>query len=203
MGRYSGSKPAAQRNGVNPLWVGILVGIVIGAGIAAVFTWYRMKAPSPFLQKEQPVELPKIPAELSVAVPAATPENNGKPRFEFYNVLTDKESKTSSSSTKSAVKERQAVKQRPVDTKPVDVVTPSFEPRILQVGSFSKAEDAEKYKAKLALIGAESHVESAAVPEKGVYYRVRLGPYSTESELNRMRDFLKQNGIESTPMRAQ
>jgi len=196
MGRYSGSKSAAQKNGVNPLWAGILVGIVIGAGIAAVFTWYRMKAPSPFLQKEQTVELPKSPVEPAMAAPAATPENNGKPRFEFYNVLTDKESKTSSSSTKSAVKEKQAVKQ-----KPVDIVTPSFEPHILQVGSFTKAEDAEKYKAKLALIGAESHVESAVVPEKGIYYRVRLGPYSTESELNRMRDFLKQNGVESTPMR--
>ena len=35
------------------------------------------------------------------------------------------------------------------------------------------------------------------VPEKGVWHRVRVGPYTSVEELNRTRDTLKQNGIET------
>ena len=73
---------------------------------------------------------------------------------------------------------------------------------MLQAGSFSSAADAEKLKARLALIGAEAHIQTASLPE-GMRYRVRLGPYKNEDEMKRVRNFLKQNEIDSTPMRAQ
>ena len=85
-----------------------------------------------------------------------------------------------------------------MDSKPI-----SYEPQILQAGSFSNAEDAENLKAKLALLGVVANVQSATIPEKGVWYRVRLGPYNTADEMNHARNFLKQNGVDSTPMRAQ
>jgi len=193
MGRYSGSKPATQRNGMNPLWAGILVGIVIGAGMAAVVTWYMMKSPSPYLKKQPVADMMKLQPET---VPAASVSE--KPRFEFYNVLADNESSKSSVPSRQASKDHPAEKAKPVGSKAM--VT--FEPHILQVGSFTKAEDAEKLKARLALIGAEAHVQSATVPDKGIYYRVRLGPYKSEEEMSRARNFLKQNELDSTPMRA-
>ncbi len=73
----------------------------------------------------------------------------------------------------------------------------------MQAGSFPKADDAEKLKAKLALLGVEASVQSATIPDKGVWYRVRVGPYKSAEELNRARNFLKQNGVDSTPIRAQ
>ena len=35
------------------------------------------------------------------------------------------------------------------------------------------------------------------LPDKGTWYRVRLGPYTTLEELNRVRRTLAQNGIDA------
>ena len=209
MGRNSGNRPAAQRNGVNPLWPGILVGLVVGVGLAAGLTWYLMKSSSPFLQKEQmtvnpPVDVAKPAAPAETAKPglkslkAAPGDTSGKPRFEFYKVLTDKQDATVTVPAKRADKPKTA-DTKTVDTKPAA----AYEPHLLQVGSFPKADDAEKLKAKLALLGVEASIQSATIPDKGVWYRVRLGPYKNAEELSSARSFLKQNGVDATPMRAQ
>ena len=203
MSRYTGSRAAQAPRGSGQLWAGILIGMVIGAGIATIFTWYMMKAPSPFL-KELPVAeamKPQPPAEppATVAKTQAAATNDGKPRFEFYNMLTDKQN-----SKPVPVPTRQAEKSKPAEARVAETKpAATYVPQILQVGSFSSAVDAEKLKAKLALIGAEANVQQANVPDKGVYYRVRLGPYKSEEEMNRAKTFLRQNDIESTPMRVQ
>jgi cell division protein FtsN len=197
MSRYAGNK-SAPRNGSSQVWAGIFVGVVIGAGIAAVFSWYMMKSPSPL---RQPVVMP-LPPVVATTTPQAQTVSE-KPRFEFYNVLTDKAQK-SAAPAKQTNQEKQVAQSRHAETKPVETKpAAAYTPQILQVGSFSTAVDAEKLKARLAMIGAESHIQTANVPDRGVYYRVRLGPYKSEEELNRARNFLKQNALESTPMRAQ
>jgi cell division protein FtsN len=141
------------------------------------------------------------PVVASPAPPAQTISE--KPRFEFYNVLTEKGQK-SAAPAKQTNQEKPVAQSKPAEIKPAETKpAAAYTPQILQVGSFSTAVDAEKLKAKLAMIGAESHIQTANVPDRGVYYRVRLGPYKSEEELNRARNFLKQNALESTPMRAQ
>lgn len=211
MSRNTGNRPSASRNGVNPLWTGIFVGMVVGVSLAAGLTWYLMKSPSPFLQKEHvavtpPAEAtkPAAPPETTAATTSksSTPapgETSGKPRFEFYKVLTDKQDAAVADPAKRADKPKAA------DNKMTDTKHPgaAYEPHLLQAGSFQKVDDAEKLKAKLALLGVEASVQSAVIPDKGVWYRVRLGPYKSENDLNNARNFLKQNGVESTPIRAQ
>lgn len=207
MSRNPGYKPAASRNGVNPLWTGILIGMLVGIGIAAGLTWYLMKSPSPLLQQEQVIVTPSAeaakpaaPAEAAKPAPkpAVSGESGGKPRFEFYKVLTDKQDAAVAAPAKRADKPKIEDNKATV-AKPVT----AYEPHLLQAGSFPKADDAEKLKARLALLGIEASVQSAAIPDKGTWYRVRLGPYKSEGELNSARNFLKQNGVDATPMRAQ
>jgi len=209
MSRNAGSKPNASHNGVNPLWTGILIGMIVGVGLAAGLTWYLMKSPSPFLQKGQvaitpPSEAAKPTAPVEAAKPAAkspaaaTGESGGKPRFEFYKVLTDKQDAAVAAPPKHTEKPKPA-ESKPSVAKPVA----AYEPHLLQAGSFPKAADAENLKAKLALWGYEASIQSATIPDKGTWYRVRLGPYKSEGELNSARNFLKQNGVDATPMRAQ
>jgi len=199
MSRYTGNKSATQPKSGSQVWIGIVIGVVIGTGMATVFTWYLMKAPSPFLKKNPVAEAMKsLPPVATSAANAPSPTDttdasNGKPRFEFYNVLTDKKS------AKTAEPAKPVEKPKPQDTKPAVAYTP----QVLQVGSFSSTGDAEKLKAKLAFIGIEAHIQTANVPDKGVWYRVRLGPYKSEDEMNRARSFLKQNDMDGTPMRAQ
>ncbi|MGH8717263.1 MAG: SPOR domain-containing protein, partial [Burkholderiales bacterium] len=68
----------------------------------------------------------------------------------------------------------------------------------LQAGAFQNVSDADNLKAKLALLGVEANIQSATLADKGVWHRVRVGPYINVDELNRMRVTLKQNGIDAS-----
>lgn len=180
----------SQARAGNPLVAGILVGVVIGVAIAAALAWYLMRSPTPSLKKVPVADkLSQTYAAQSAPV-ATTPAENDKPRFEFYKVLTDKQESVP------ALPEKRAEKPR----KPESAAHAGFERSLLQAGSFRNAADADKLKAKLAMLGMEANVQSAAIPDRGVWYRVRLGPYKSEEEISRARNFLKQNGVDSTPM---
>ncbi len=62
--------------------------------------------------------------------------------------------------------------------------------------------DAEKLKAKLAFSGFEATIQTANIPGKGEWHRVRLGPYNG-NEAGKTIVALKQNGITATQMHAQ
>lgn len=66
----------------------------------------------------------------------------------------------------------------------------------LQAGSFATEADAENLKARLALSGWQANVQPGTLPDKGVRYRVRLGPYDNTDELNRIRSDLARNGFD-------
>jgi cell division protein FtsN len=68
----------------------------------------------------------------------------------------------------------------------------------IQAGSFQNPADADNQKAKIAMLGFESSVEPGFLPDKGTWYRVRLGPYTTLDELNQVRRTLGQNGIDAS-----
>ncbi|MGA8863815.1 MAG: SPOR domain-containing protein [Gallionella sp.] len=191
MKRENGNKPAGQRKGGNSLWVGILAGMVIGVALAAAVAWFLRKSPSPFVNREQPALA--IPDSTKPATPAQQPAvtNEDSQRFQFYKILTDKQ------------KAPTVAPAVPADQgKPVKPQTTPFQPQILQAGSFPNANDAENLKAKLALLGVEASIQSATIKDKGVWYRVRVGPYKNAEDMNKARGFLKQNGVDSTPMRA-
>jgi cell division protein FtsN len=197
MSRNTGNRSAAPRKSGSPLLTGILVGMVIGVAMAAGLAWFIMKSPSPFVQTEQAAKPPvatEKPAAASVqpSVTAASGVTDGKPRFEFYKVLTDKQDSA-------AAPPVSAGKSPPKDSKPAAAGEPYF----LQAGSFPDADDADKLKARLALLGIEASTQAAFIPDKGVWHRVRVGPYKNADEMNRMRILLKQNGVDATPMRAQ
>ena len=203
MGRTAGNNSAAPRKGGNSMWVGILVGILVGVSMVAGIAWYLMKSPSPFTKKDKPTVAKSQPEPAKTSTPATTDKtpatsSDGKPRFEFYKVLTDKQNAPSAEPVKPSDKSKPVEKTHPADNK-----IAKYEPQILQAGSFPNASDAEKIKAKLALLGVEANIQSANIPDKGVWYRVRLGPYKSAEEMNQARSFLKQNGVESTPMHAQ
>jgi len=196
MSRNTGSKSAAPRTSGSSLLPGILIGMVIGAGMAAGLAWYIMKSPSPFMEKEQAAIKPLMESERLApreVLPAASGVGDGKPRFEFYKVLTDKPDATVVMPAQPDSKPQPARPQPPA----------AGEPNFLQAGSFSSADDAEKLKARLALLGLEAHIQIATIPDKGVWHRVRLGPYKNADEMSNARALLKQNGVEATPMRAQ
>ncbi|MDZ4218563.1 MAG: SPOR domain-containing protein [Methylobacter sp.] len=192
MSRNTGNKSAPPRKNISPLLTGILVGMVIGVTMAAGLAWLIMKSPSPFVQQETVIIPPQSGTKPQPGAPISDTPASGddKPRFEFYKVLTDKQDTGTAA-------------------KPADKPQPESKPaadhaaQYLQAGSFSSADDAERLKARLALQGFEADIQTVTLPEKGVWHRVRLGPYKNAAETDKARAALKQNGIDATPIRAQ
>jgi cell division protein FtsN len=53
-------------------------------------------------------------------------------------------------------------------------------------------------KAKLALLGLEAVIQTATIPDKGVWHRVRVGPFVQIDDINKARTELVKNNIDST-----
>ena len=179
---YKRPEPKARGSG-STLLIGILIGLVMGLGIALGVAWYINKMPSPFLAR--PPATKSEPAKS--AAPAKDADKtakaaDAKPRFDFYKILPGTDEPSTDRQFKDAQKKEAAVKE-------------TF---FLQAGAFQNAPDADNLKARLALLGIEASIQTATVPDKGVWHRVRVGPYTSVAELNRMRDALKQNGVETT-----
>jgi cell division protein FtsN len=178
-----------SRSGSGSLLVGILIGLVLGLAIALGVAWYINKMPSPFQgeRKASP------PAKSDISKSEKSTPSKGedktakaaeKPRFDFYKILPGAEEPATDQQMKDAQKKK-AVASAPRET------------FFLQAGAFQNAPDADNLKARLALIGVEAVIQTTAVPEKGTWHRVRVGPYTSVEELNRVRDTLKQNGVET------
>jgi len=72
---------------------------------------------------------------------------------------------------------------------------------ILQAGAFGASGDAEAVKARIALLGLNARVESAAINGKTVY-RVRMGPYGTATELAAAKAKLANGGLPAMAIKA-
>ena len=66
---------------------------------------------------------------------------------------------------------------------------------VVQAGAFPNFAEADKVKARLALLGVVSEIQTADA-NGTTFHRVRIGPIDNLDELNRLRARLRQNGIE-------
>jgi len=64
---------------------------------------------------------------------------------------------------------------------------------VLQVGSYRNFREADAIKARLALMGLEASVQRVTVDRKETWYRVRVGPYASADDANRVREQLQRN----------
>lgn len=173
-----------SRGGGSSLIIGILIGLVLGLGIALAVAWYINKMPSPFLSRTPPAK--GEPAKGAQA-PARSEEktaraHEAKPRFDFYKILPGTEEPATDQQLRESQKKSTAAAK---------------ETFFLQAGAFQSAPDADNLKARLALLGIEAKIQTTTLPDRGVWHRVRVGPYTSVEELNRTRDTLKQNGVET------
>ena len=177
-----------QRAGRGSLLLGILIGLVLGLGIALAVAWYINRVPSPFLGRQPPVA--KIEQPKTVSGPSTVKDGDkgaktadAKPRFDFYKILPGNEEPATDQQVRDAQKA------------PPSAVKEAF---FLQAGAFQNASDADGLKARLALLGIEATIQTTSLPDKGVWHRVRVGPYSRVEELTRARDALKRNGVDTS-----
>jgi cell division protein FtsN len=186
----STSKSKSGRKG-SPLLLGLFIGYVLGL-VSAICVWmYIHDADSPFIQNERPEVSTKIETSksenealegspLSANNPSQTKDKNEKTRFEFYEMLLgNEESITEIELQKTAKQPR---------------LTDKY---YLQVGSFKDTEDAENLKARIAMLGMAAYVQSADLSEKGMWHRVRVGPFAEIDAIKKARSSLLQGDIKA------
>lgn len=84
-------------------------------------------------------------------------------------------------------------------------ITPNLpkEKIFLQVGAFRRGSDAENIKAQLALLGIVASIQPIDLADKGMLYRVRIGPFNNKTDSDKIGASLRENGIETQIVKIQ
>ncbi len=186
-------KPMKQNGGT---LLGFIIGLVLGLAIAVVVAMMITKTSTPFTNK------------------LGLTKNGDAPTIQ----LTDPNKPLYGASVKELMAQKAAEPAKPaaaVSTPAaVNTPTPAAENKpaakapeaaktevddkfayYLQVGAYREETDAEGARARLALVGVESHV-SPKTADGDNLFRVRVGPFDRMDNMNRMRSKLTENGID-------
>jgi cell division protein FtsN len=168
-----------------PGWLWMLFGLSLGLSVA--FAIYVKDNPDDDPSKPtgqpQPASMQASLDDNSEAPGEVEPEPEKKERrFTFYELLPNFEL---------TIPEKRPDVE--ADVAPAAVVEPGV--YVLQAGSFSTNEDADRRRAELALQGIESHIQRVKVNDKN-YHRVYIGPTEDLDELNMLRSRLRSAKID-------
>jgi cell division protein FtsN len=218
--RKSGQATRGGNSSRFPAWLLILVGLLLGVVLAlAAFN----KGWAPQLRKQtlpQPNPNATAPRESEPPVAEAKPtEAKPKKNYDFYTVLPEAEVEIPDAELSAKVKAEQQARTAAANPPaqptaatpaPTSAATPpnpattasaaSAGRYILQVGAYSDAGVADEQKAKLAMAGFTSQVQSITVNGK-IFHRVRLGPYASASELQAAKRELSNSGINAVALK--
>lgn len=129
----------------------------------------------------------KKPAETGAGrAPETQPPQ--EPRFTFYKILAEKEVIIAEHEIKTMKREESQGK------KPETAY-------LLQAGSFTSQQDAEKVKARLAEIKVKAKLEKISL-DNTAWYRVKIGPYATLADADKVRQYLRTHKIDSVVQKA-
>ena len=203
-------------------WTGVIGGLLIGLFVAFL-VYIKMQAkPDPHVYLEESFPPPAEPArqeapeqsqDEAVAAPA-TP----KPRFDFYTLLPEMEVVVPEREFNAIQKQPPPAVQQAAPVEEVTPAAPAIVPKpaapvatktvkpaagtyYLQVGSFRNGEQAERFKAELAMQGLRTSIQKVTINNRDTYHRVRVGPFTDLGTLDKTRQALKKKGIDSTPIK--
>jgi len=203
-----------RRRKLSP-WLLVISGLLVGLFVAFL-VFLKMQPPSEppaFFQETllPPVEetLPDSTAENSPDSGEKTPQTPPpppKPRFDFYTLLPEMEvivpdeevaPPAAPPAQHPAAASKPAAQHEPARPAATPATASPAETYLLQVGSFRNGEQAERFKAELALLGLETSIQKVTIDNKDTYHRVRVGPFRDTGSLNKARSRLAKQGIES------
>ena len=215
-----------KRPALSPL-VGVLAGLLIGLFVAfLVYIKSQSKPGEPvYVQETLPPPVAvgeEAPDEVRKEETTANP-SPPKPRFDFYTLLPEMEVVIPEEEITQGLKQAapppavtapasktepaaQATHAPAASAAPAVTTKPAPPPAAtgtyyLQVGSFSDAVKAERFKAELGMLGMQTSIQTVTINNKDTYHRVRVGPFGTLDKLDRTRQTLKKKGIDSTPIK--
>lgn len=179
--RAQPKKAAVKKTGV-AWWKWLLVIILIGLFVFFL-NYLRDSVPE---DKQTAAKVTKKKLDTQGVKKASKPKHQDKkpeePRYDFYTILPEAEVVVPDYEIKTRAREERVGKAK---------VTRYM----IQAGSFREFAEADKLRARLALMGIESRVEKARVGNV-VWNRVKLGPFTQSSSVASIKERLRQDGID-------
>jgi len=169
--------------------LGFILGLLIGLGVAVAVALYITNAPIPFVNKVKPAT-----ENINPGAGGKLPDPNRALISPSPNAGAPAEAPATAVVPTEVPKE-----MAPADAK-TQAALEEGSRFLLQAGAFKTPEDADAMRARLALMGLDAKVFPR---EEGgtTLYRVRLGPYGSLDEINRVRKSLADNGVDSQLVR--
>lgn len=218
------SSPARQRGG---FVLGMVAGLLIGLALALGVALYITKAPVPFIDKvpQRTAEQDKAEVEKNRswdpnALLGGKPAKPMNPPAEAASgVLAGASAPTATIATPvppaaSGAAVRPAGSARDPAAILAGAATPGAAPAVpakpvaenfvyfVQAGAYTRPEDAEQQRARLAMLGQEAKISEREQAGR-VVYRVRLGPFPNRDDADGLQGRLQQQSIESQIVRAE
>ncbi len=177
-----------RRTGGLPRWGLVLAGVALGMLAMGAVMFFGKSFPGWLRPDGEPApESAPAPSEKPSASRPKAPDAPAEKRFEFYEVLPNAE----------VVIPQDGAEAKP-DATPAPVTIPGV--YVLQAGSFGTFAEADRMKARLALLGIRSQIQNITV-EGREFHRVRIEPIEDLDLLNRTRQRLRNAKIDALLIR--
>ncbi len=189
--------------------LGLVVGLLLGLGLALGVALYVTKVPLPFINK-----VPQRTAEQD----AAEAERNKT--WQPNAPLVGKPTRAGAPGTAGSAAPTAATSSLPpppaIATLPAAPLSPDAaasaakplrpgaDPFLYfaQAGAYTRVDDAQAQRAKLALLGADAKLSEREQSGRTIY-RVRVGPFETRAQVDAMLERLRESGVESALVRVE
>lgn len=171
-----------------PPWAWLTLGMIIGFFLFGLIYWKALRPePAAPLHTAKQMPAPQVEVEDAVLEDEESLAMESEPtRFDFYTILPNMSLETNeveSRPTPPPVVTPQKVvtsqKTRQPNVRAASVPDERF---IVQVASFRAESQAESLKAKLALNGFESKIQSITMSNNQIWYRVYIGPFKQRAD---------------------
>jgi cell division protein FtsN len=172
-------KPKRRKPGGFSGWLGLSLGLGLGLAAAGVIYLKDHRLDAPMSSTGKPT---KKRSHGNEAPEAGDPVADDSKTYAFYEMLP---------------KFEVVVPEKDKDVRPDIKSVPETRSGtyVLQAGSYKNFSDADRVRAKLALLGIESNVQKVTV-DNDTWHRIRIGPISKLDDLNRMRQTLHKADVD-------
>jgi cell division protein FtsN len=184
--------------------LGLVVGLLVGLALALGVALYITKAPVPFVNKV-PLRTPEQDAAEAERnknwdpnAPLA-PKGARPPPVAASAPPAQAATPAPASAAARPARDPAAILSGEAVSTPAGSEAFTY---LVQVGAFTRTEDAEAQRAKLAMQGFAAKVSEREQAGRMVY-RVRLGPFDTKAEADALQSRLQGAGIEGQLVRVQ
>ena len=182
-------------------WVGVISGLAIGLFVAFLVYIKLQAPPQPAAYYQESILPPAEKSGPASSAPTPQPAPAPKPRFDFYTLLPEMEvvvpeEEIPPPAAPVSAPSPASTPASPPSSRPATTAAPA-ETYLLQVGSFRNGEQADRFRAELAILGLETSIQKVTIDNRDTYHRVRVGPFHDSGALNQARKLLQRQNIEN------